>query len=63
MARPVVAAILFDASWGDAAPERAYAPHHEPVVDWRLLRKFLDDNGYNEVRITTKRDGSVNLSR
>ncbi|MFJ7280731.1 hypothetical protein [Kitasatospora sp. NPDC098663] len=64
MARPVVAAILFDAGWGDAAtPERTPAPRHEPVVDWRLLRKFLDDNGYNEVRINTRRDGSINLSR
>ncbi|MFE7532299.1 hypothetical protein ACFU7Y_42390 [Kitasatospora sp. NPDC057542] len=35
----------------------------EPVVDWRLLRKFLDDNSYAEVRINTGRDGSINLGR
>ncbi|MFF2957259.1 hypothetical protein ACFVVU_38730 [Kitasatospora sp. NPDC057965] len=65
MARPVAAAILFDASWWDAAPEPTPAPVPacEPVIDWRLLRRFLDDNGYGEVRINTKRDGSINLSR
>ncbi|MFB6888732.1 hypothetical protein ACFCX4_05370 [Kitasatospora sp. NPDC056327] len=33
------------------------------VVDRRLLRRSLDDNGYGEVRIDTRRDGSINLSR
>ncbi len=63
MARPVIAAILFDASWGDSEPAQRSAVQREPVVDWRLLRKFLDDNGYSEIRINTGRDGSVNLSR
>ncbi|MFE2175811.1 hypothetical protein [Kitasatospora sp. NPDC059462] len=63
MTRPVVAAILFDATWWDAAVEPAPAPPCEPVADWRLLRRFLDDNGYGDVRINTRRDGSINLSR
>ncbi len=63
MARPVIAAILFDASWGGSEPAQRSVVQREPVVDWRLLRKFLDDNGYSEVRINTGRDGSVNLSR
>ncbi len=63
MARPVIAAILFDASWGDSEPAQRSAVQREPVVDWRLLRKFLDDNGYSEVHIDTGRDGSVKLSR
>ncbi|WP_030274427.1 hypothetical protein [Streptomyces sp. NRRL B-24484] len=62
MARPVIASILFDASWGDSVPEQTPALQREPVVDWRLLRQFLDDNGYTEVRINTRRDGSINLS-
>ncbi|MFD9597367.1 hypothetical protein ACFWA9_32085 [Kitasatospora sp. NPDC059973] len=63
MARPAVAAILFDSTWGGDVPRAAPAPRGEAVVDWRLLRRFLDDNGYREVVINTAPDGSVRLSR
>ncbi|MFI9332606.1 hypothetical protein ACIGZJ_34375 [Kitasatospora sp. NPDC052868] len=60
MAKPLSAAILFDSIWGGETPT-APARGQGPVIDWRELRKLLDDNGHGKVSIDVMADSSIRL--